>query len=127
MIFKKSTFSHDCARVKRTEDGPMDNLAKSLFAFAALIFLLAGCGVKEGAEFYTLQKEHNQLQNSVSNLQVQVKELMAENNSLRIELATNSQAVNLLIQDERKHELEFQKLLKQASNNSDTGQTVERK
>ena len=82
---------------------------------------------KEGAEFYTLQKEHNQLQNSVSNLQVQVTELMAENNSLRIELATNSQAVNLLIQDERKHELDFQKLLEQASKNSDTGQTVERK
>jgi regulator of replication initiation timing len=105
----------------------MNSLAKALFAFPALVILIAGCGVKESAEFYTLQKEHNQLQNSVSNLQVQVTELMAENNSLRIELATNSQAVNLLIQDERKHELDFQKLLKQASKNSDTGQTVERK
>jgi uncharacterized protein YlxW (UPF0749 family) len=104
----------------------MNHFTKALIAMPVLIFLISGCGVKEGAEFYTLQKEHNQLQNSVSNLQVQVKELTAENNSLRIELATNSQAVHLLIEDERKQELNFQKLLK-ASKNSDTGQTVERK
>lgn len=106
----------------------MNTFTKAALAFAALIFLVAGCGVKEGVEFYTLQKEHNQLQSSVSNLQVQVNELIAENNSLRIELATNSQAVNFLIQDERKQELNFQKLLKQESKNSDAArQTVERK
>ena len=105
----------------------MNNCARALYVTTALVFLTAGCGVKEGAEFYTLQKEHNQLQNSFSNLQVQVKELTAENNSLRIELATNSQAVSLLIQDERQQELNFQKLLKQTSKNSDAGQTTERK
>lgn len=105
----------------------MNNFTKALFAFPPLILVIAGCGVKEGAEFYALQKEHNELENSVSNLQVQVNELAAENNSLRIELATNSQAVNLLIQDERKNELNFQKLLKQTTKNSEAEQTVGQK
>ena len=106
----------------------MKNFAKALLASATLIFLLVGCGVKEGTEFYALQREHDQLENTVSNLQFQVKQLVADNNSLRIELATNSQAVNFLIQDERKQELTLQKLLKQASKNSDaTQQTVEGK
>jgi cell division protein FtsB len=125
--FRESTFKENCARVRRTKDGLMNTFTNAIFALLALIFLVAGCGVKEGAEFYTLQKEHNQLQDAVSNLQVQVTELTAENNSLRIELATNSRAVNFLIQDERKEELNFQKLMKQASKNSDTQQTTQGK
>ncbi|HEY1788205.1 MAG TPA: hypothetical protein VGJ73_08630 [Verrucomicrobiae bacterium] len=105
----------------------MNKLTKAAFAFSSLIFLISGCGVKEGAEFYALQKQDNQLAESVSNLQVQVNTLTVENNSLRVELATNSQAVSLLIQDERQQELNFQRLLKQGSKNSDSGQAVERK
>jgi hypothetical protein len=98
-----------------TKDGFMNNFTKAVFAFVTLMFFLTGCGVKEGAEFYSLQKQDNRLANAVSNLQVQVNELIIENNGLRTELATNSQAVGLLIQDERQQELNFEKLQKQVS------------
>lgn len=105
----------------------MNHFTKTVFAFVTLALFLSGCGVKEGAEFYALQKQDNRLTDSVSNLQVQVNELVVENNSLRTELATNSRAVSFLIQDEREQQLNFQKLLKQASKNSGAEQTVEPK
>ena len=91
----------------------MNHLTKTVFAFVIPVFFLSGCGVKEGAEFYALQKQDNHLAESVSNLQVQVNELILENKGLRAELATNSQAVSLLIQDERKNEVNYQEFLKQ--------------
>ena len=93
----------------------MNSFTKAVFAFLLLLFLLSGCGVKEGAEFYALQKQDNQLENTVSNLQLEVNGLIAENNGLRAQLATNSQAISYLIQDERQQELENQKLRKQLS------------
>lgn len=93
----------------------MNNLSRTLLVFVTMLLFLSGCGVKEGAEFYALQKQDNELAETVSNLQVQVKELIAENNSLHIELATNSQAVSFLIQDERQQELSLEKLQKQES------------
>lgn len=88
---------------------------KMLFALVTLSFLLSGCGVKEGAEFYALQKQDNQLANSVSNLQAQVNELVAENERLRQDLDTNSLAVHFLIQDDRQNSLNVQKLQKQVN------------
>lgn len=105
----------NCATVTMTKDGPMKKLTSAVLAFSTLVFFISGCGVKEGAEFYALQKQDNHLFESVSNLQVQVNELIVENNRLRVELATNSQAVGLLIQDERKQELNFEKLQKQVA------------
>ncbi|HEV2330893.1 MAG TPA: hypothetical protein VGY56_19100 [Verrucomicrobiae bacterium] len=97
----------------------MNEFTKAVFTSSTLAILLTGCGVKEGAEFYSLQKQDNRLANAVSNLQVQVNGLIVENNSLRTELATNSQAVGLLIQDERQQELNFKKLQKQVSKQVD--------
>ncbi|HEX3627067.1 MAG TPA: hypothetical protein VH280_16785 [Verrucomicrobiae bacterium] len=105
----------------------MNHFIRALFVFVTLIFILSGCGVKEGAEFYALQKQNERLTETVSNLQIQVSELIVENNDLRRVLATNSLAVSFLIQDERKQELSLEKLQKQASKNSDAGQTVEQK
>lgn len=85
------------------------------FLFVPLMFILSGCGVKEGAEFYALQKQDKHLSESVSNLQVQLNELVVENNRLRVELATNSQPISLLIQDERQQQLNFEKLQKQTA------------
>jgi hypothetical protein len=93
----------------------MNNSKRILIVSSTLVFLVTGCGVKEGAEFYTLQKQDHKLTETVSNLQVQVEILMAENNGLRTGLATNSEAVRLLVQDERQHELDFQKLQEQLS------------
>jgi chromosome segregation ATPase len=93
----------------------MDQFAKVLFVFVTLPLFLYGCGVKEGAEFYSLQKQDNQLLNTVSNLQIQINDMVAENNRVRSELATNSQAVGFLIQDERQQELNYQKLQDQLS------------
>ena len=88
----------------------MNQFAKTLFVFVTLPLLLSGCGVKEGAEFYSLQKQDNQLLNTVSNLQIQINEMVAENNRVRSQLATNSEAVGFLIQDERQQEINYQKL-----------------
>jgi uncharacterized protein (DUF3084 family) len=93
----------------------MRYFVKTLFVFVTLPLLLSGCGVKEGAEFYSLQKQDNQLRNTVSNLQMQINEMVAENNRVRSELATNSEAVGFLIQDERQQELNYQKLQEQLS------------
>lgn len=124
--FRISTFIQLCD--SRKDKGEfMNNLTKTVFASVMLALFFSGCGVKEGAEFYALQKQDNRLADTVSNLQVQVNELMVANNGLRTELATNSRAVSLLIQDERRQEINFQKLLKQASKNSANGQTPERK
>lgn len=86
---------------------------KALFIFVTLLLILPGCGVKEGAEFYALQKQHNQLSDTVSNLQAQVDELIAENSRLRVELETNSQAVDFLIQDQKQAEMTIVKLQNQ--------------
>jgi hypothetical protein len=83
---------------------------KTLLVFVAPVFLFCGCGVKEGAEFYSLQTQNNKLANSVSNLQVQVNALAAENNSLRSAVSTNSVAIGYLIEDERKGEVNLKKL-----------------
>jgi hypothetical protein len=96
----------------------MNYFVRTVLLFSPMIFLISGCGAKEGAEFYALQKQDNRLADDVSNLQVQVNELVAQNNGLRTELATNSQAISLLIQDERQQELNFQKLLKLEPKNS---------
>lgn len=85
---------------------------KTVFVLVTLVLTvsLSGCGVKEGAEFYALQRQDNQLWNTVSNLQTQVNVLVVENNRMQGELATNSQAVVFLIQDERQQDLKFEKL-----------------
>ena len=88
----------------------MDQFAKTLFVFVTLPFLLSGCGAKEGAEFYALQKQDNQLQNTVSNLQIEVDALIAQNNGLRAELATNSQAINRLTLKGQQQEINIEKL-----------------
>jgi hypothetical protein len=113
-----------CATVTMAKDGLMNKFTNAVLAFSTLVFLVAGCGVKEGAEFYSLQKQDNRLAESVSNLQVQVNELLVENNRLRIQSATNSQAISFLIEDERKNQLIIQKLLKQASKNASSNQTA---
>lgn len=93
----------------------MNNSIRILIVSSTLVFLVTGCGVKEGAEFYTLQKQDHKLAETISNLQVQVETLMTENNGLRTELATNSETVRSLVQDERQQELDFQKLQDQLS------------
>ena len=88
----------------------MNSFAKAAFAFWPLLLLLSGCGAKEGAEFYALQKQDNQLQNTVSNLQIEVDALVAENNRLSMELATNSQAINRLTLKGQQQEIDIEKL-----------------
>ena len=83
---------------------------KTAFVLVTLPLLLSGCGAKKGAEFSALQRQDNQLQNTVSNLQIQVNALIAENNGLRAELATNSQAINRLTLKAQENEINIEKL-----------------
>ena len=93
----------------------MDNCdtMKMLIVLVAPVLLLSGCGVKEGTEFYALQKQHDNLAESVSNLQVQVEELVADNRSLQRMAATNAVAISLLIEDQRQSEKNLQALQEQ--------------
>ncbi len=83
---------------------------KTLLIIVILPLLFSGCGVKEGAEFYSLQKQDNRLADSVSNLQVQVDALITENSRLSSELATNSLATHFLIEDQQTSKANLEKL-----------------
>jgi hypothetical protein len=86
---------------------------KMLIVLVVPLFLLCGCGVKEGAEFYALQKQNDKLTGSVSNLQVQVEQLVGENQSLQKMAATNAVAISLLIEDQRQSQKNQQTLQEQ--------------
>ena len=72
---------------------------KSSLLFILPVLLLCSC-TKEGAQFYALQSQDDQLCETVSNLQQQVKALVAQNSILKGQLDTNAMAVALLMKDQ---------------------------
>jgi chromosome segregation ATPase len=79
----------------------IDHLYLRIFLLLILpVILLCGCTEKEGAQFYALQSQDDQLYVTVSNLQQQVKALATQNSVLKGQLDTNAMAIALLMKDQ---------------------------